>query len=121
LDAETQAFLQHSGSDGAMAETYSSASGGSLSSQYFSADESAPLIPPTETPPDNAKIFGKNVMKKFGIVAGMVIAGGIIAGIVGSKIKHHEHRDFPDSGYVFASSIPSSRHFDNLSQKRSDL
>jgi hypothetical protein len=60
-------------------------------------------------------------MKKFGIIAGLVIAGGTIGGIVGSQIKHHEHRDFPDSGYVSASSIPSSRHFDNLSQKCPDL
>jgi hypothetical protein len=60
-------------------------------------------------------------MKKIGIAAGAVIAGGTIAGIVASWIKHHKHRDFPDSGYVSASSIPSSRHFDNLSQKRSDL
>jgi hypothetical protein len=61
-------------------------------------------------------------MKKARIVvAGMAIAGGTIAGIVASKIKHHEHRDFPDSGYVSASSIPSFQHFDNLSQKYSDL
>jgi hypothetical protein len=59
-------------------------------------------------------------MRKVGVVAGVVIAGGIIAGIVGSQIKHREHRDFPDM-YVPASPIPFSRHFDNLSQKSSDL
>jgi hypothetical protein len=101
------------------------------------ADESASLMPeglaqshgltpdgpppsppslPTETLLDNAEILDKNVMKKAGIVSGVVIAGGTIAGIVASEIKHHEHRDIPDSGYASASSVPS-RHFDNLSQK----
>jgi hypothetical protein len=78
---------------------------------------SPPTSDSTETPPDNAEIFDKNVMKKAGIVAGVVIAGGTIAGIVASEIKHHEHRDFPDSGHISASSIPSSRHFDKLIQK----
>ena len=100
---------------------YSSASDGSLPLHYFSGsneDESSPIMPeelaqahhlttdesppsppspPTETSPDKAEFFDKAMMKKIGIVAGALIAGGTIAGIVGSQIKHHEHRDCPDS------------------------
>jgi hypothetical protein len=92
---------------------YASASDGSLSSHYFSASDGSvpspealapsltpngpppsPSSPPTETPPDNAEFFNKNMMKKLKIIAGVVIVGGAIAGIVRSQIKH---RDFQDS------------------------
>jgi hypothetical protein len=52
---------------------------------------------PTETPPDNAEFFNKNMMKKIGIVVGVAVVSGTIASIVGSEIKHHEHRDCQDS------------------------
>jgi hypothetical protein len=50
--------------------------------------------PPTETPPDNAEFFNKNMMKKIGIVMGVAVIGSTIAG---SEIKHHKHRDCQDS------------------------
>jgi hypothetical protein len=54
--------------------------------------------PPTETPPDNAEFFNKNTMKKLNIVAGVAIAGSVIASVVvGSQIKHRKHREFQDS------------------------
>ena len=95
-------------SDESVNTPYSSASGGSLSSHYFSASnglatshnsisEASPSstpLPPTETPPDNAECFNKNVMKKLKIIAGVTIVGGAIATIVGSQLRN---RDFPDS------------------------
>ena len=83
---------------------YASASGGSLPSHYFSASdglapshnsisEGSPPSPPSLTLPNNAKFFNKNVMKRLGIVAGVVIVGGIIAGIMGSHIKHRDCQD----------------------------
>lgn len=96
---------------------YSSASGGSLSSHYITASEGSPsshysiqeeLLPvnhlasdapshlpsplPMETPSDNVRFFNENMVKKIKIVAGAIAAGGAIAGVVGSHIKHH-HRD----------------------------
>jgi hypothetical protein len=50
----------------------------------------SPSSPPTETPPDNAEFFNKNMVKKLKIVAGVVIIGGVIAGIAGSQIKHRD-------------------------------
>jgi len=44
-------------------------------------------------PPENAKFLNKNMMKKLKIVAGVVIIGGIIAGIAGSQIKHRDCQD----------------------------
>ena len=54
--------------------------------------------PPTEMPSGFFNKVNKDLMKKIGIVAGVALVGGtIIAGsIVGSKIKHHKHRDFQD-------------------------
>jgi len=57
----------------------------------------SPLSPPTETPQENAEFFNKNMMRKLKIAAGVLVIGGAIAGIAGSQIKHHEHRDFQDS------------------------
>jgi hypothetical protein len=62
----------------------------------LASDELAPSPPPTETPPDDARFFNKNMIKKLKIVAGVVIVGGIISGIVGSQIKHRD-RDYQDS------------------------
>jgi hypothetical protein len=53
----------------------------------------SPSSPPTETPSDNAESFNKNMIKKIGIVAGVVIVGGTIASIVGSRIEHHKSQD----------------------------
>jgi hypothetical protein len=70
---------------------------GSAPSHHSISDPPSPSSPP-ETPPDNAGFFKKNVMKKVGIVAGAVIVGGTVAaGILGSHIKHHKHRDCQDS------------------------
>jgi hypothetical protein len=55
------------------------------------------VSPPTETPPENGEFFNKNMMKKLTIAAGVLVVGGAIAGIAGSQIKHHEHRDCQDS------------------------
>ena len=51
------------------------------------SDLHSPL--PMETPSDNAKLFNENMVKKIKIVAGVTIVGGVIAGAVGSRIKHH--------------------------------
>jgi hypothetical protein len=58
----------------------------------------SPSLPPTETLPDNANFINKDVMKKIGITAAMatIVGGTIVAGIVGSKIKHHKQRDYQD-------------------------
>ena len=77
-----------------------------------------PLPAPTETPPDNAEFFNKNMMKKLKIAAGVLLVGGAIAGIVGSQIKHHKHRDFQDRDPGGPSSLPSSRQFDHRQEKR---
>ena len=52
-----------------------------------------PSSPPTEAPLDNTKFFNENMIKKIGIVAGVVIVGGTIASIVGSRIKHRDSQD----------------------------
>ena len=45
-------------------------------------------------PPDKAEFFDKNMMKKFKIVAGMIIIGSVIVGsIAGSQIKHRDYQD----------------------------
>jgi hypothetical protein len=94
-----------------MSTPYSSASGGSLSSHYFSASDGlapshnsisesegspsppSPSPPPTEKPPENAKFLTEDMMKKLKIVAGVVVIGGAIAGIAGSQIKHRDCQD----------------------------
>ena len=75
-------------------------------SHHSTLDGSPPLTSPSPAEtlpdnaeffnlPDNANFFNKDVMKKIEIAAGVVIVGGAIAaGIVGSKIKHHKHRDY---------------------------
>ena len=105
-------------SDESMSTRYSSASGGSLSSHYFSASDglvpsyhsmpeglvpshhltpdgspASPSSPPAETPSGNAEFFNKNMTKKLKIVAVVTIIGGIIAGIAGSQIEHHDYQD----------------------------
>jgi hypothetical protein len=95
-------------SDEPMSTPYSLASGGSVPSHHsmpetlapsqdLTSDGSppSPSSPPTETPPDNAEFFNKNMnmMKKLKIVAGVALVGGVIAGIAGSQIKHHDSRD----------------------------
>jgi hypothetical protein len=103
--------------------SYSPASGGSLSSHYFSASDglvsshhSIPegsfhqsmsegslhrLMPeglePSSPPLQDDEKFFRGMIKTTKIVAGVAIVGGVIAGIVGSQIKHHKHRDFQDS------------------------
>ena len=129
-DQFTPSYHPWSSTDGYSEESmstlhsYLSASGGSLSSAYFSASDGgsepvpapvpsmpeglapshhltpdgtppSPLSPPTETPPDSAESFNENMKKKLEIVAGVVIVGGTIASIVGSHIKHHG--DYQDS------------------------
>jgi uncharacterized membrane protein YsdA (DUF1294 family) len=43
-------------------------------------------------------VESSSVSKKLKIVAaGVIIAGGIIGGIVGSQVKHHKHREIQDS------------------------
>lgn len=106
---------------------YLSASGGSLSSHYFSAsdrlpsssssqsipipeglapsyhlasDGSPPLppSPPTGALPDSAEFFNKDVVRKLKIVAGMVVVGSVIAGGIARIVSSQiEHRDFQDS------------------------
>ena len=79
-------------------------SGGSVPSDHSTPEGFAPSLtsdgslpspssPPTETPLDNAEFFNKNMMKKIRIVAGAIIVGGTIAGIVGSQIKHRDCQD----------------------------
>ena len=92
-----------------MSTPYLSASGGSLSSHYFSgldgSHQSMPSSPSplaetsplTETTLDNARRFSKNIIKTLKIAAGVTILGTVIAGIVGSQIKHRKQRDFQDS------------------------
>jgi hypothetical protein len=63
---------------------------------HSTADVSTPS-PPTETPPNNAEFFNKNVMKKVGIVAGAIIVGGTLAAGIVTSQKHHQHRDCQDS------------------------
>ena len=53
----------------------------------------APSSPPTETPPDNAEFFNKEMVKGVKILAGTIIVGGIIGGIVGFEIKHQKSKD----------------------------
>jgi hypothetical protein len=77
---------------------------------------------PTQTlaHPDNAGFFSENAMKSVKALAAVTILGGAIAGIViGSQ--HHNSRAVDPDGYVSASSLPPSRHFDNPGQKPSDL
>ncbi len=80
-------------SDESMSTAYASASGGSLSSHYFSASDGSPPSQPTEPTPGNGEFFNKNMMKKLGIVPGMAIVGVIIGGIVGSQNKHRDCQD----------------------------
>jgi hypothetical protein len=81
---------QPTGSDRATTEPEGLAPSRHLTSD---APPPSPSSPPTETPPDNAEYFNKNMMKKIKIVAGVVIVGGLVMGIAGSQIKHHDSRD----------------------------
>ena len=94
-----------------LAPSYHSASDGSMPSLESISGGSGPLHDPMpeglapshhltsvtsdgSPPPDNAEFFNKNMMKKFKIVAGMIIIGSIIAGsIAGSQIKHRDYQD----------------------------
>jgi hypothetical protein len=63
------------------------------------SDELTPVseVSPS-SPPENAKFFTENMVKKLKIVAGVTIIGGAIAGIAGSQIiNKHQHRDYQDS------------------------
>jgi hypothetical protein len=100
LELQNLPSPQHTGSNWATTETSPHSS--SLSSTDWDFHESVPtphslasdgLVPsppPTEIPPDNAGFFNKNMMKKLKIVAGVVIVGGVIGGIVGSRTKHRD-------------------------------
>ena len=88
-----------SASAGSLSSHYLTASDGLASSHYFTASESSHNSiseGSPSSPPDDAKFFNENMMKKIKIVAGVTIVGGIVAGIAGSKIKH-KHRDYQDS------------------------
>jgi hypothetical protein len=82
---------------------YASASSASLSSHYYTASDGLGPSPNTiseglpPSPLEDAKSFNKNIMKKLKIFGGVAIVGGIIAGIAGSQISKHKHRDFRDS------------------------
>jgi len=69
--------------------SYLSMPEGLAPSHHLTSDGSppSPSSPPTETPPDNAEFFNKNMMKKLKTVAGVAIISGVIAGIAGSQIK----------------------------------
>ncbi|KAI0278942.1 hypothetical protein BGY98DRAFT_1096440 [Russula aff. rugulosa BPL654] len=103
------ASLHPSGSGSSEIPQYPSASGGSLSSHYFSAshdltsDGSPPShsSTPAETPQDSAdsELFNEKMMKKLKIVGVLAIVGATVASIVAPQMKHHKHsdRDFQDS------------------------
>ena len=94
-----------------LAPSYHSASDGSMPSLESISGGSGPLHDPMpeglapshhltsvtsdgSPPPDKAEFFNKNMMKKFKIVAGMIIIGSIIVGsIAGSQIKHRDYQD----------------------------
>jgi hypothetical protein len=78
-------------SDGSLSTHSSSTALDGLAPSHNSISEGAP-----PSPPENAKFFNENMIKKLKIIAGVTIIGGIIAGIAGSHIKH-QHRDCQDS------------------------
>ena len=81
---------------------YASASGGSLTSHYFTASESDGLAPSHNSiseapsspgPPEHAKFLTDNMVKKLKIVGGLAVIGTIITGIATPLIKHRDHQD----------------------------
>ncbi|KAN0113873.1 hypothetical protein V8E52_007345 [Russula decolorans] len=95
MSTDSTPYLSASGGSGGSPSSYSSAlegpapslepiSGGPVPSHHSMPEGFAPSLtsdgsppspssPPTETPPDNAEFFNKNMMKKIGIVAGVII------------------------------------------------
>jgi hypothetical protein len=85
----TNPFSLHSHES--MSTAFASASGGSLTSHYFTASDGLPSRP--SSPPENAKVVDESMMKKLKIVAGLVVVGTIVGGIAGSQIKHRDHQN----------------------------
>lgn len=91
-------------SDESKSTVYASASDGSLTSHYFSASDASGGLTGSHNsisegspfaPPEDAKFFDENMVKKLKIVGILTIVGGIITGgtIAGTRSKHRDYQD----------------------------